>query len=201
MKLPLGVVLSVMLLLGLICAEGDPPKPRRRDKYRNKFRKLHKIPTLSNDSDRNFLQMKSAHIYNPSIAPLRQQLHGDVHHLLQPPDVGSRHVPIHVHTGEQHRGVPLREELGEQRAEEEAREERHKLLRRQPDRALRVGSFARFNRVASFAHFNRLSCQSRESNPPCGWTQTRGHRRGCPSPLWITLNIEEDFFFFPPSQM
>ncbi|KJP89203.1 hypothetical protein AK88_01081 [Plasmodium fragile] len=68
MKLPFGIVLSVMLLLGLICAKDNPTKVITKDKYRNKFRKHHKIPTLSNDADRNFLQMKSAHIYNPSLA-------------------------------------------------------------------------------------------------------------------------------------
>ncbi|GAB64617.1 hypothetical protein PCYB_021860 [Plasmodium cynomolgi strain B] len=68
MKLPFGIALSVLLLLGLICAKDNPIKPHSRDKYRNKFRKKHKIPTLSNDSDRNFLQMKGAHIYNPSLA-------------------------------------------------------------------------------------------------------------------------------------
>ncbi|EUD65300.1 hypothetical protein C922_04243 [Plasmodium inui San Antonio 1] len=68
MKLPFRIALLVLLLLGLICAKDNPTKPRKTDKYRNKFRKHHKIPTLSSDPDRNFLQMKSAHIYNPSIA-------------------------------------------------------------------------------------------------------------------------------------
>ncbi|ANQ06022.1 Uncharacterized protein PCOAH_00003120 [Plasmodium coatneyi] len=68
MKLPFRIALLVLLLLGLICAKDNPTKTPTRDKYRNKFRKHHKIPTLSDDQDRNFLQMKSAHIYNPSLA-------------------------------------------------------------------------------------------------------------------------------------
>ncbi|CAA9986349.1 conserved Plasmodium protein, unknown function [Plasmodium knowlesi strain H] len=68
MKLPVRIALLILLLLGLIWAKNTPSNTRTRDKYRNKFRKNHKIPTLSDDLDRNFLQMKSAHIYNPSLA-------------------------------------------------------------------------------------------------------------------------------------
>ncbi|GAW79122.1 hypothetical protein, conserved [Plasmodium gonderi] len=71
MKLLFRIVIFLFLLLVLTYGNDDinrPQEKKKKKQYRNKFRKSGKISTLNNEPGKNFLQIKSAHIYNPSIS-------------------------------------------------------------------------------------------------------------------------------------
>ncbi|SCM03821.1 conserved Plasmodium protein, unknown function [Plasmodium chabaudi adami] len=66
-----------LLLFGIVYTKEDIGIKKRtsnfRSKYKhrnelNKLNKLNKLNNLNNDAPKNFLQLKSAHIYNPSLA-------------------------------------------------------------------------------------------------------------------------------------
>ncbi|SCA48250.1 conserved Plasmodium protein, unknown function [Plasmodium ovale] len=68
MKLLIHWIILFSLLCGIIYARDDIRVRRKRDIFRNNLRRKNKLNPLYDQPEKNFLEVKSTHIYNPSIA-------------------------------------------------------------------------------------------------------------------------------------
>ncbi|KEG00669.1 conserved Plasmodium protein, unknown function [Plasmodium vinckei vinckei] len=60
-----------LLLFGIVYTKEDIGIKKKTRNFRSKYKhknKLNKLNNLNNEEPKNFLQLKSAHIYNPSLA-------------------------------------------------------------------------------------------------------------------------------------
>ncbi|CXH87973.1 conserved Plasmodium protein, unknown function [Plasmodium berghei] len=61
-------IFCFLLIFGIVYTKEDIGIKKKTSNFRNKFKQKNKINNLNNETPKNFLQLKSAHIYNPSLA-------------------------------------------------------------------------------------------------------------------------------------